>query len=574
MKKGVSLIALLVTISVIIILTSVITVTGTSIYNNNKKVKFASELSYVQELVDTYKKNNNGNYPASKLINVDISNVLQTDNSNQFNNELITEDNHIFLYKIDFSYLNTNRLIYQNNDSDSQDIYCVSSTTGKVYYIKGLKIGRNIYFTLTDELKKIINYVEENNVNDGILFIYNDEYNNNGNIDIKIPLSYTDISVISTDGNFNSIVENEKEYVVYKTTSAINSVITVRYRKNVNSEIKQIKYTVNNLDKEAPNFDISEIQTLINSDTGKEEKYIKIENLKDTLSGIKKIKYANLKIHSGIAEKYFVNSGIDLNDNIIKINENINFITVYVEDNAGNFSIKTVKIKDNAYTDYIQSDLILCLDGIENTRKGHNEKTTIWEDLSGKEKDCNLINFSYDEESGWGKNGLIFDGNDDGVYLDNKLKDLFKEDFSIEFLLSCDEQNTRDVLMGNYSVSQNINFENYYNSFRLYWNGGEINYIGTNVLFEKDILKYICITLDKEKGILKIYENGKLFDTITNSKLSSYNYDYINAYIGRDNRTGTTSFKGIINSVRIYTKQLIQEEIEHNYKIDKIRFEI
>ena len=48
MKKGFSLVTLLVTIFVIIILTSTVVISANSIYNSNKKVKFASEISYIK----------------------------------------------------------------------------------------------------------------------------------------------------------------------------------------------------------------------------------------------------------------------------------------------------------------------------------------------------------------------------------------------------------------------------------------------------------------------------------------------------------------------------------------------
>ena len=400
-KKGISLIVLLITIVVILILLTAITFSADNVVNNTKKRQFAKEIYEVQNLVDKYKYEND-DYPyiiendEKKVININVENIDE-----QFVGEDII-NNTVTLYPIDLSKAGVQNLSRgTKKDNNENDVYAFSNQTGKVYYVKGYKVEKNVYYTLNNELKKLIGLKTE--------------YSSNSNV--------------------------------------------------------KIEYEIN------------------------------------------------------IGDRYYIYDG-----------------------------------------------LVLYLDGIENTRKGHNEKTNIWEDLSGKEKDCNLINFSYDEESGWGKNGLIFDGNDDGVYLDNKLKDLFKEDFSIEFLLSCDEQNTRDVLMGNYSVSQNINFENYYNSFRLYWNGGVPDIKLTSNFFEAYKEVYICITLDKNNGILKIYKDGNLINTITNSLFTSYNYDYINAYIGRDNRTGTTNFKGIINSVRIYTKQLTQEEIDNNYKRDKERF--
>ena len=75
MKKGFSLVTLLVTIFVIIILTSTVVISANSIYNSNKKVKFASEISYIKELVNSYMVNNNGNLPSNSEVITSIRDI-------------------------------------------------------------------------------------------------------------------------------------------------------------------------------------------------------------------------------------------------------------------------------------------------------------------------------------------------------------------------------------------------------------------------------------------------------------------------------------------------------------------
>ena len=93
MKRGISLVVMLVTIAVILIITSVTVVTGNNIFNNTKKVKYASEISYVEEIVNTYRLNNNGKYPTStKLIYIDSTKIKAIDLNEQFKDESIAED--------------------------------------------------------------------------------------------------------------------------------------------------------------------------------------------------------------------------------------------------------------------------------------------------------------------------------------------------------------------------------------------------------------------------------------------------------------------------------------------------
>ena len=84
MKKGFSLVTLLVTIFVIIILISTVVISANSIYNSNKKVKFASEISYIKELVNSYMVNNNGNLPSNSEVITSIRDISKDEMQSQF----------------------------------------------------------------------------------------------------------------------------------------------------------------------------------------------------------------------------------------------------------------------------------------------------------------------------------------------------------------------------------------------------------------------------------------------------------------------------------------------------------
>ena len=312
MKKGISLVIMLVTIAVILIITSVTVVTGNNIYNNTKKVKCASEISYVEEIVNTYRLNNNGNFPSSKMIYIDSSRIKSIDLNEQFNNENISDDDDtLALYKIDFSMLNPHELMYTDINNDSGDnVYCISPTTGRVYFVQGFKIGRKTYYTLTDDLKKSINYVEDNNVNDGIIIL--DDYK--GNLKIKIPDEYTDINITSSNGEITVTQDSINEYKIYNVSYTTGSLITVSYKND--NVLKELKYNVGEVSSNKPEFNISEIKTMVNSKTGKEEKYVTLENVPNN---VKVIKYAKESLNDSFRDKYAL---IDKDNKVKKVSAN------------------------------------------------------------------------------------------------------------------------------------------------------------------------------------------------------------------------------------------------------------
>ena len=160
-KKGISMIALLITIAVFLILLTVITISSDKIINNTKKKQFAREIYEVQNLVDKYKYEKE-EYPYTILddntkesISIDITDDL----NDQFDNEGVTKGHKVELYTIDLNKIGAENITRGiKKDNNLKDVYAFSEKTGIVYYIKGYKVGKNVYYTLTDELKGQIGY--------------------------------------------------------------------------------------------------------------------------------------------------------------------------------------------------------------------------------------------------------------------------------------------------------------------------------------------------------------------------------------------------------------------------------
>ena len=554
MKKGFSLVTLLVTIFVIITLTSTVVISANSIYNSNKKVKFASEISYIKELVNSYMVNNNGNLPSNSEVITSIRDISRDEMQSQFQDEDISNENTIVLNKIDMSRINPGTLQYGNGTEEkSDDIYCISKKTGRIYYARGCKIGSKTYYTLTDELKKAIKYTESNNINDGIIFYDVNLESGIKEIDVKIPESYLDIEITSSDASFEYSLEKESRYNIYKTKSKENSTITVKYKVNGDSEKKELKYNVEGVDNSGLTFSLSDVKKSINSSTQKEEKYVTIENISKEDSKIKIKKYANIYVNEEEAKNYFKNNGIEVKDNIVNIDNSLaGNITVYIEDKSENYHIEYIRLNENTILDYVSNGLVLLLDGVKNTRSGHSTNTSIWEDLSGNNNDFTLENVVSNS------NNMYFNGNDSKMYSEKAL-----DVVSVEIVLELEEKNGY-VYIASFGS----------NSKSMAWSVESDKGFSLGHMKKK----YFVENLYKKNSISVQYNPDLMYlnsEKLTNN-LAIESWGAPSSYPIAFGFYGNNGYrmKGKIYSIRIYNRALTQDEINHNYIVDKARFGI
>ena len=156
MKRGIAMSTLLVIIIAMIILLSVATVSTVNISNTSKKLAFASELQMIQESVDSYRTKNDGAYPVSDFVNIDISSLDEATKLQFINNNEDIVNNNLSFRKLDLTKLSL--VSITRGKTENNDIYVVSEKTGIVYYAKGEIIGSNTYYSMTQELKKLLNY--------------------------------------------------------------------------------------------------------------------------------------------------------------------------------------------------------------------------------------------------------------------------------------------------------------------------------------------------------------------------------------------------------------------------------
>ncbi len=341
-NSGISMIVLITMVAVIVIISTTVTITGANVSNKFKKEKFALEVSYIQEAIGNYRKANNNQYPLkNNSFTIDITNTTVPE---QFALETKDVNNKITLYEVDLSKLGNIETIYGLKKTTA-DTYAMSLQTGIVYYIDGIHVANNVYYTLDDELKKMINYtgIQGNVTNkDGIIFLSSNlNWCKGTDTTIYIPDSYV-INSIKVNNNDLTTSTLENGYKKYNTGNlTYNYTIYVDYTKGDISN-KQT-YSISNIDVVSPVLNVSEINTLKETQSSKSIKYVTV-NSSDDLSGIKYIKYEYENILEEDAPSYFTSNGILLQEDIIEIKENASHLTVYVEDNAGNYTIVNISI--------------------------------------------------------------------------------------------------------------------------------------------------------------------------------------------------------------------------------------
>lgn len=237
------------------------------------------------------------------------------------------------------------------------------------------------------------------------------------------------------------------------------------------------------------------------------------------------------------------------------------------------------------WEDYILDGLILHLDAINNTGEGdknHSNTVRTWKDLSKSNNDVTLANehtFSNKELVCQKKEELISSISKNAVF------NVEPEDYTIEIVA---EYNTKEDWGWIFSLREDSNgkglqFINYYNTdptdhvteyqcFGYY----EPNGTGVNVkrIDYEDIVgaKFNrVVTYKKSSKQLIGYENSREIARVqTNPAILAG----AKAQLGGTNWNKGLSLNGSIYSVRIYNRELTQEEIENNYRVDQARFGI
>ena len=351
------------TVTIMLILMTTIIIAANSISDNSKRISFASEIKSIQQAVNSYVTKNEGEYPTVNSIVVDISKLDPTYQTQFTANQESVVDGKIILNEIDYQKIGITDLKYGNGKRGTNDIYAVSTQTGKVYYVMGVTISNYSYYTLTSDLSKLLK-LNDNQIDDTdpvIIFTPNKiEWTNQEiKVSIKIPkiFSLLEIKVNGTEISITDPIE-EGSYNVCNVSNPGNYSIDVTYRKSEDStENSYAKYSVTNFDNVAPTFTLSEAKKM---EGGNLSSYVNISKVENG-SGLKKIKYeyngiydsAVSDVDKNSVKPHFENNGINLDTKatVIPITKGTRKLTVYMEDNAGNWSMQTLVFTQNTEND-------------------------------------------------------------------------------------------------------------------------------------------------------------------------------------------------------------------------------
>ena len=379
MKKGVSMIVLVLTVVVMTILITTTTISVINVNEKTEKIRFGDELMLVQEWVSLYKVEN-GKYPIREnMIDIEVAN----NDLSQFSGETVNSG-VVSLNEVNLDLFGNIEVKYGTGSASPKDKYVVSTKTGRVYYADGLKVGDMRYYTLTEDLKELIGYNDSNvkgMTKDGIIFTPSTtEWTNEGvSVQISIPLEYTIVSVKQKYGTTNTNITNKQvkdQYNIYTTaTTKANFEVIVEYKKDGSQEQQIQVFNIANYDSQGPQIKVRAQQNLNSNAEGSESKsYIKIEELTDNISGVKETKYEYGRISD---PSYFKDKGIIVNNNVVMIEKEYDAISICSFDNAGNVTLIQVtvqipeqgtKVKENvAYNKPYIPDNFTHIEGTVNT---------------------------------------------------------------------------------------------------------------------------------------------------------------------------------------------------------------
>lgn len=140
MKKGVSLLIVVVAISVMVILISTTIIFGTSSIKTAQYEEFLSQLNRVSSSLNEYTLQNN----SLPVTNEVVSGVSLGDD---FFAELISKkDENNRLYVIDIDLLRDGTVKRGYGTMKDKDVFVVAENTNNVYYVKGFKYKGKVYF--------------------------------------------------------------------------------------------------------------------------------------------------------------------------------------------------------------------------------------------------------------------------------------------------------------------------------------------------------------------------------------------------------------------------------------------
>lgn len=341
-RKGISLIILIITIVLILILVGITTSGIGNAVQNSRISSFGKDIVTIQDSVELYYVQN-GEFPILEENGKIIEYVYNNDNLtsatgesialnsqylNEFKTELVenydlTEGENVvsytIFYKIDLNKISLEKVRRGTGKDGENDIYVMAYPSQTIYYVKGLEVDENIYFSSINisNIKKAETISQEviTQTENGITVTKQKkawtntlginikaELESNEKIYVKLPVRESEIELSTITGENNiainsligSLSMTEEEVNSFNNLDSTQKVMNV-IKKTDGVETANIKVNIANYETEIPTFPLKEDGetfdfSIISSDGYNEVSYIG----SDSISGIGEVRYVYL----------------------------------------------------------------------------------------------------------------------------------------------------------------------------------------------------------------------------------------------------------------------------------------
>ena len=203
---------------------------------------------------------------------------------------------------------------------------------------------------------------------------------------------------------------------------------------------------------------------------------------------------------------------------------------------------------------YVHDSTIILLDGIENTRKGHNAEAAEWEDLVGPYSFTKTSNFSF---------------GDSHILATGKIESKYGVKVPAEYTLEIVYQYTGSTNYGIGLMEIAPMFRGRKSTVS-WWarqkpDSSDESRLYYDRTFDINALNYVAITQNAGGG--KSYCNGVMGKKNANVYTN-------NNYQKFCNYTESEVMTGKIYAIRLHSRALTDAELAHNFAVDKARFGI
>lgn len=217
------------------------------------------------------------------------------------------------------------------------------------------------------------------------------------------------------------------------------------------------------------------------------------------------------------------------------------------------------------YPNPVKDGLVLWYDF--KSMKNTSTTKDVAKDLSGNGNNGTLQNFAYTSDSGY-NSGLKFDGVDDTVNLINPLFNQSKENlnWTATITLKPVRNNTSiEFILRGINLGIGIRYMDGKNKILNYINNSDKAYLYSNEGLPLNQFSEFTCSYDYNSRIVSIYINGILDNQKTLIEGQEPSGTGYNMILG-------TRRDDYVHSVKVYNRALTEEEIQHNYKLEKERW--